>query len=99
MERSLFLKRPLLYLGLDTGAPRRLKLVFDKEDFSEKVAALVSYFYWRETRHLLKYGFSFVLDSGAYSAFTQKKVIDLDAYIEYCKTLNPKPHLIVIMMK
>lgn len=52
---------------------------------------LETYFYLKNKDYVeyhSKYGFlgkNLFLDSGAFSAFTQKKTIDIDAYIEYIK--------------
>lgn len=44
----------------------------------------------RELKYDKNYVKSFFLDSGAYSAYTQKKVINLDAYINYIKRNKAK---------
>lgn len=55
-----------------------------------KISVLVSYYdfrpaYWRKLEFFDKQVCNFMLDSGAFSAFTQKKPIDLKKYIAFIK--------------
>lgn len=53
---------------------------------------LKSYFYIKNTpehAHKLNETFYLFVDSGAFSAYTQKASVNLDAYIEFIKKLNP----------
>lgn len=60
------------------------------EDTKIRIPILVSYFGIKDNYKAPTFASKVMLDSGAYSAWNQKKTIDIDAFIDYCLKFSKK---------